>query len=87
MTATADTYQDKANEWRWRVKAANGEIVAVGESYTTEADAKRGLVDAGRNFAEALDAVAIAVEGGDCEAPYCIESGLCTAPCELRTAP
>lgn len=29
-------------EWRFRVKGANGEIVASSESYTTKADAERG---------------------------------------------
>lgn len=29
--------------WRWRLKAANGRVVAVGESYTRERDAIRSL--------------------------------------------
>ena len=30
-------YQDANNEWRWRLKAANGKIIAdSGEGYTTE---------------------------------------------------
>jgi uncharacterized protein len=29
-------------QWRFRLKAANGEIVAQGESYTTKDGAKRG---------------------------------------------
>ena len=46
MSRTAEVYMDEAGEWRWRVKAANGEIVAQGESYTREHDALRGLEDA-----------------------------------------
>lgn len=26
-----DTYQDKAEEWRWRLKAPNGEVLAIPE--------------------------------------------------------
>lgn len=29
--------------WRWRLKAVNGRIVAVGEAYTRERDAIRSL--------------------------------------------
>ncbi len=35
-------YQDANGEYRFRVVAGNGEIVASGESYKTRADAKRG---------------------------------------------
>jgi len=31
--------------WRFRVKGANGEIQASGESYTSHADAERGVND------------------------------------------
>ncbi|WP_235215543.1 YegP family protein [Phaeacidiphilus oryzae] len=27
-----EIYQDKAQQWRFRLKAGNGEVVAVGES-------------------------------------------------------
>lgn len=42
----ARIFEDAQGEWRWHVQAANGEIVAEGESYTRKADAKRGLEDA-----------------------------------------
>jgi uncharacterized protein YegP (UPF0339 family) len=29
--------------WRWRLYARNGEIVASGEGYTTERDARKGV--------------------------------------------
>jgi uncharacterized protein YegP (UPF0339 family) len=56
-----EIYQDESNEgeegrWRWRLKAANGEIVASGEGYTSARDAKRGFEDAKRNFMNALEA-------------------------------
>ena len=36
-----EIYTDAAGYHRWRLKAANGEIVAVGEGYSTRAAAKR----------------------------------------------
>jgi len=32
---------DRAGQYRWRLKAGNGEIVAVSEGYTTQYNAKR----------------------------------------------
>lgn len=32
--------------WRWRVRAANGEIVSHGQSYRDKRDAYRGFEDA-----------------------------------------
>ena len=39
--AKFEVYRDRAGEYRWRLKAVNGEIVAVSESYTTCLDAHR----------------------------------------------
>jgi uncharacterized protein YegP (UPF0339 family) len=36
-----EVYQDNKREWRWRLKAANGRIVAVGEGHTRKRDAER----------------------------------------------
>src|SRR5262245_9987477 len=39
-----EVYQDAAKEFRWRLKAANNEILATsGEGYKAKADAKRGV--------------------------------------------
>lgn len=38
-----EIYQTGPRSWRWRLKAGNREIVASGESYTREADARRGV--------------------------------------------
>jgi uncharacterized protein YegP (UPF0339 family) len=39
-----EVYKDKAGEFRWRLKAANGEILAVpGQGYKAKADAKNGI--------------------------------------------
>lgn len=37
-------YEDHKREWRWRLKAGNGEIVAdSGEGYTTQAECFRSI--------------------------------------------
>jgi hypothetical protein len=41
MLSTFQIYKDRAGQYRWRLKARNGEIVAVSESYITLAGAKR----------------------------------------------
>lgn len=33
-----ELYQDLFEQWRWRLKAANGQILASGESYYNRAD-------------------------------------------------
>ena len=39
-----EIYLDRAGGHRWRLKAANGEIVAVSESYTTRSAAKQSAL-------------------------------------------
>ena len=47
-------YKDHAGEWRWRLLAANGNIVAdSGESYTTKANAEAGIASVQRGAATA----------------------------------
>lgn len=38
-----EVYMNVAFEWCWRLRSANGRIVAVGEGYTREQDAKRAV--------------------------------------------
>ena len=39
-----EVYAGKAGEFRWRLKAANGETLATGgQGYNAKADAKRGV--------------------------------------------
>lgn len=37
-----EVYKDSAGEWRWRLKAANGKVLASGEGYKTMSGAIRG---------------------------------------------
>ena len=53
MSAHFEVYEDKAHQWRFRLKAGNGEIVAVGESYPTKAVAIKGAEAVKRAAAEA----------------------------------
>jgi uncharacterized protein YegP (UPF0339 family) len=42
--ARFELFEDSAGEWRWRLVAANGNIIAdSGEGYTTKQGAKRGI--------------------------------------------
>ena len=44
MAAKFEIYQDNANEYRWRLKAANGKVMATpGEGYKAKADCKKAV--------------------------------------------
>ena len=43
MAGKFEIYQDKGGKFRFRLKAGNGEIVAVGEAYESKASAKNGV--------------------------------------------
>ena len=49
MPAKFEMYADKAGKCRWRLKAANGEIIATGEAYESEASCKQGIESVKRN--------------------------------------
>jgi hypothetical protein len=42
MAGKFEVYEDKAGKHRFRLKAANGEIVATGEAYESKSSAKSG---------------------------------------------
>ena len=47
-----EMYQDKAGEYRFRLKAKNGEIIATGESYKAKAGCLNGIDSIKRNAPE-----------------------------------
>jgi uncharacterized protein YegP (UPF0339 family) len=52
-----EVFKDAGGQYRWRLRSANGEIIAQSEAYTRKADAERGLTAAKEASAEAdLDA-------------------------------
>ena len=48
-----EVYVDKAGEYRFRLKATNGQIIATGEGYTTKANCLKGIESIKSNAPEA----------------------------------
>ena len=48
-----ELYKDKAEQFRFRLKARNGEIIVVGEAYTTKANCKNGINSIMKNVVDA----------------------------------
>lgn len=53
MSAQFEIYKDKAGEYRFRLKASNGEIIAVSEGYTTKQNAQKGVESVKNNAIDA----------------------------------
>ena len=53
MAAKFEIYTDAKGEYRFRLKAGNGEIVATGEGYSSEAGVRKGIEAVQRAAAEA----------------------------------
>ena len=48
-----EVYEDKGGEFRFRLKARNGEIIATSEGYTTKASCENGIASVQKNAPEA----------------------------------
>ena len=48
-----EVYTDKAGEYRFRLKATNGEIIAVSEGYKAKASCENGIASVRKNAEEA----------------------------------
>ena len=48
-----ELYQDKGGEFRFRMKAKNGEIIGRSEGYKAKASAKKGIASIAKNAPEA----------------------------------
>lgn len=48
-----EMYQDKAGEYRFRLKATNGEVIATSEGYAAKAGCKNGIESVKKNAPEA----------------------------------
>ena len=48
-----EMYKDKAGEFRFRLKARNGEIIAVSEGYKAKASCANGIESVKKNAPEA----------------------------------
>jgi uncharacterized protein YegP (UPF0339 family) len=53
MAGKFELYTDKQGKYRFRLKAGNGEIIAVGEAYESRASALNGIDSVRRNAADA----------------------------------
>lgn len=48
-----EVYKDKAGEYRFRLRAKNGQIILSGEGYGTKANCQNGIASIGKNAPEA----------------------------------
>jgi uncharacterized protein YegP (UPF0339 family) len=48
-----EMYQDKAGEYRFRLKATNGQIIAVSEGYVAKTSCVNGIESVQKNAADA----------------------------------
>ena len=48
-----EIYTDKAGEFRFRLKATNGQIIAIGEGYTTKPNCEKGIASVQKNAVDA----------------------------------
>jgi uncharacterized protein YegP (UPF0339 family) len=60
MAGKFELYQDKGGDWRFRLKAGNGEVIATGQGYASKSGAVNGIDSVRRN---AADAEVVEVEG------------------------
>ena len=51
--AKFEVYKDNTGEFRFRLKASNGQIIATGEGYKTKAGVLNGIASIKRNAADA----------------------------------
>ncbi len=53
MPGKFEIFKDKSDQYRWRLKAANGEIIASSESYKSKDGASNGIESVRTNAANA----------------------------------
>jgi uncharacterized protein YegP (UPF0339 family) len=53
MASKFELYNDAQGKFRFRLKAANGEIIAVGEAYESKSGALNGIESIKKNAPEA----------------------------------
>jgi hypothetical protein len=54
MAATFELYEDKAGDWRWRLRHSNGNVIAdSGEGYASKGNAKKGIQSVKNNAPDA----------------------------------
>ncbi|MFK3676579.1 YegP family protein [Microbacterium sp. NPDC090218] len=53
MAGKFELYTDKAGEYRFRLKAGNGEVIAISEGYSSKSAALNGIDSVKRNAPDA----------------------------------
>ncbi|PLX34112.1 MAG: DUF1508 domain-containing protein [Clostridiales bacterium] len=53
MSGKFEVYKDARGEYRFRLKAANGQVIATGEGYKTKASCMNGIESIKKNAPEA----------------------------------
>ena len=53
MAGKFELYTDKSGEYRFRLKADNGEVIAISEGYSSKSGALSGIESVRRNAADA----------------------------------
>ena len=53
MAGKFELYKDNAGKFRFRLKASNGQIIAVGEAYESKAAAMNGIESVKKNAPDA----------------------------------
>ena len=53
MAGKFELYTDKSGEYRFNLKASNGEVIASGEGYSSKSGALAGIESVRRNAADA----------------------------------
>ena len=53
MAGKFELYKDKKGQFRFRLKASNGQVIATGEAYTTKRSALNGINSIKKNAADA----------------------------------
>lgn len=51
--AKFEIYKDKKGEFRWRLRAANNQVIATGEGYASKAGCKNGIESVKKNAPKA----------------------------------
>ena len=53
MAGKFEVWVDKAGDYRWNLKAGNGEVIATSQGYPSKASALNGIDSVRRNAADA----------------------------------
>lgn len=53
MAGTFELYTDRSGGYRFRLKAGNGEVIAISEGYSSKSGALSGIESVRRNAADA----------------------------------